>query len=466
MLNLRGKIVNFALQKLNCMMKLRILPILLAVAACVPPAMRAENIIDIEGADATTIGIYIKDLATGDEIVDHNSSLAMTPASVTKALTTATALATLGPDFRFTTTVEFDGRRVASDGRWSGNLIINASADPTIGSSEFKISEAFTDSIIAGLKRLGISSINGDIIIREQLADAGPCPTWEVEDIAWPYGAGLFGFNYNGNTVRMYPGRNNSVPPSELNAQTFTSERTDVLRGVGSNDIKIWTTAKNRNNKAWNVSVTVPDPASVYVHVLTKRLEEAGIRLNVRKSASGTRTPVYTHRSPALKDICRNLMKRSDNLFAEGMLRALKSGESRAECIKYEKKFWGEQGISTRFTVINDGSGLTRANRMSPRFLADILEWMARSPMAADYLDFFPVAGVDGTLKSFLSKTRLKGRLAMKTGSVSAVQTYAGYKLDAGGNPTQVVVSMVNGFFCSRSDLRKALETFLLDTFE
>ncbi|MDE6333284.1 MAG: D-alanyl-D-alanine carboxypeptidase/D-alanyl-D-alanine-endopeptidase, partial [Muribaculaceae bacterium] len=351
------------------MMKLRIFSLVLALAACVPFVAFAESIIDIEGVDATTIGIYIKDLASGEVVVDHNSSLAMTPASVTKALTTATALATLGPDFCFTTTVELDGKRSATRGRWDGNLIINASGDPTVGSTEFKMTEGFTDSIVSGLRRLGITNIAGNIIIRESMSDAGPCPTWEVEDIAWPYGAGLFGFNYRGNTVRLYPNRGNTVPSSDLKSTVLKSpvDRTDVLRGVGSNDVTVWTIDKNRQNKAWNLVVTVPDPAEVYGGLLLARLKDAGINVAGRKyDETDARTSVYVNHSPSLKAICRNLMKRSDNLFAEGMLRALKPGETRAKCIKYEKEFWGEQGISTRYTIINDGSGLTRANRLSP----------------------------------------------------------------------------------------------------
>lgn len=49
---------------------------------------------------------------------------------------------------------------------------------------------------------------------------------------------------------------------------------------------------------------------------------------------------------------------------------------------------------------------------------------------------------------------------------MASVQAYAGYKVDAGGHPTHVVVIMVNGFFCSRSSLRKQTEAFLLDTFK
>lgn len=86
--------------------------------------------------------------------------------------------------------------------------------------------------------------------------------------------------------------------------------------------------------------------------------------------------------------------------------------------------------------------------------------------MADDYVSFFPRAGKDGTLRGFLAKTPLVGSVALKTGSVSAVQCYAGYKLDADGKPTHVIVVLVNGFFCPRKQVREATETLLLDLFD
>ena len=80
-------------------------------------------------------------------------------------------------------------------------------------------------------------------------------------------------------------------------------------------------------------------------------------------------------------------------------------------------------------------------------------------------MSFFPKAGKDGTMKGFLAKTPLQGKIAMKTGSVNGVQCYAGYKLGVNGKPTHVVVIMVNNFFCSRQSLRKAIEAMLTKTF-
>ena len=72
---------------------------------------------------------------------------------------------------------------------------------------------------------------------------------------------------------------------------------------------------------------------------------------------------------------------------------------------------------------------------------------------------------MDGTMKNFMAKTPLKGKLALKTGSVNAVQCYAGYLLDENESPSHVVVVMVNGFYCPRAKVRDAISKYLLEQF-
>ncbi|MDE6653137.1 MAG: D-alanyl-D-alanine carboxypeptidase, partial [Muribaculaceae bacterium] len=117
------------------------------------------------------------------------------------------------------------------------------------------------------------------------------------------------------------------------------------------------------------------------------------------------------------------------------------------------------------YNNIIDGSGLARGDRLQPKFIANILEWMAISDKSQSFVSLFPKVGEDGTVQSLLRDTRLKGMLALKSGSMSSVQCYAGYKLDEKGSPTHVVVILVNGFFCERPALRKSIENFLLKTF-
>ena len=204
----------------------------------------------------------------------------------------------------------------------------------------------------------------------------------------------------------------------------------------------------------------------MFIAELRAKCKAAGITIgDAAKAPRGERSALYTHRSAPYSDILRSLMVRSDNLFAEGMLRAIAPGSSRKAAINREKELWATRGINTRYTIINDGSGLTRANRLSAHFIGDVLEWMAKSEMSKTYTSYFPRAGKDGTLRGFLAKSKLKGLVALKTGSVSSVQCYAGYKIDEQGRPTHVVVMLVNGFFCPRREVREACGNLLIDTY-
>lgn len=418
----------------------------------------------IDGEEATAVGIFIKDLGTGKVLAEKNPSIALTPASVMKSLTVATALSYCGADTTFYTPVGLTG--TVDNGVCSGNLLVKSTADPTVESDYFKANKGFCDSIAAALVRRGIKKIDGKVVVSQRLRDAGPNLQWECEDIAWPYGASLFGFNYRDNIVTVTPATGEVEPKAPgLEICVERATENDIVRGVGSNRLTVYT--KDPNDRKWKINVTVPDPSAVFVNQMTEALRRAGIELAGKDIASGSQfTLVYTHRSPSFGDIMRSLMVRSDNMFAEGMLRAIAPDSSRKSAIDREKSLWNSRGFKTQYTTIKDGSGLARANRLSPEFLGGMLEWMAKSEFADSYISYFPRAGKDGTMRGFLAKSPLTGKIALKTGSVGGVQCYAGYKLDQKGKPTHVIVIMVNGFFCPRSDVRKASEKLLTDLFK
>lgn len=444
-------------------MKIKHLIISLVLALASGTAAHAEGALGIDGEEATSVGLYIKNIATGEVLVEHNSKLALTPASVTKAVTTASALSLCGADTSFTTTVVLQGTREGAV--LHGNLVVRSAADPTLESENFKARRGFADAIASRLADEGITDIEGTIVVEETLSGAGPIPQWEIEDVAWPYGAALHGFNWRDNTVTLFPATGRTEPEAPgLEICLERAKSNDILRGAFSDRLLVWT--RDPNDTKWSINVSVPDPAAVFVAELTRKLRAKDIKVGDTPLApSGDTTLLYRHSSAPFGEIMRSLMVRSDNLFAEGMLRAIAPGASRGAAIAREKSVWKSRGIDAKYTIINDGSGLTRANRLSPRFLGDVLEWMAKSEWADDYTAFFPRAGRDGTLRGFLADSPLKGRIALKTGSVSSVQCYAGYRLDAEGKPTHVVVMMVNGFFCPRKEVRKACEALLEKTF-
>ncbi len=160
-------------------------------------------------------------------------------------------------------------------------------------------------------------------------------------------------------------------------------------------------------------------------------------------------------------------MMRSDNLYAESMLRLYgkeTTGQgSTSSGASEEMKYWKKHGIDMSGVEIIDGSGLSRSNRVTAKMMTGVLRDMADD---VDYVSYFPLAGQEGTLRKFLADTPLDSYIALKTGSMSGIQCYAGYKLDDDFAPTHTVVVIVNDFRCDRSTVRNAVSRMLLDIFE
>lgn len=375
-----------------------------------------------KGNDRAIIGIYIEEIAGGKKIADYNSRYSMIPASTLKILTCATALEQLGTEYRFATDFSLVGPDIEQG---DARLVITASADPTTGSREFKSSMHVPDSVAAHLLANGISYINGGIDIDGSVLPdgGGVVEQWEIEDITESYGVGLYPFNWLDNyfetdLIIKDPG------------EYFTQQ---LMECFTMNDIEL--------TEANEIFSTEAD------------------------SIPSDTLPIYTHLSAPLSDIMQNLMYRSDNLMAEGILRALANGQSRDSAISVVRDTWQRKGLDMEFTRILDGSGLARANSISPQQLGYILSYMAKSPFAQEFTTLFPRAGKEGTVKNLLTGTRLAGKLALKSGSMSGVQCYAGYFYKGKSKqPTHSVVIMINNFYCTRYQLRKAIENYLLQT--
>ncbi len=428
--------------------------------------LKAKTVLGVEGEEASSFGFYIYDLKADTVVFESNAQTALMPASITKSVTSATALLLLDNDYRFETRVNLKGVINAS-GKFDGSIIIESSGDPTLECENFKSSRGFCDSIVSGLKRQGITEICGNIIVKDDMPDRGQVDSWAINDTPWGYGAGHYGFNYKKNTVYLWPNTGKTKPEIPgLIIDVKKGKSYDLVRGVNSSCITVYGTAADIRNPKWYVITTMPDPSQVFRNELISKIKEQGIGLTLKEkndNQDANIVTLVTHRSPRMYDILKSLMLRSDNLFAEGVLRAFRPGATRNAALAAETALWRSCGISTDFITIRDGSGLSRADRLSPIFMAKMLKWMAKSKFSKTYVSLFPVSGVSGTMKHFGTDKRLKGRLAFKTGSLNGVQTYAGYVLDDKGTPTHIVVIMANSFFCSRSELKTAIERFILD---
>ena len=419
----------------------------------------------VPDAFASSCGLYVIDLATGEAVADINGSSLFIPASVTKALTTASVLCIKDSAERFVTPAVALGH-IGKDGTLAGNLMISCCGDPTIESRHMASARGIADSIAAGLKAAGIRRIKGRVIVDEAAFPAGEVPSgWMDEDLALPYGAQHFAANYADNTLALTmpgctlspasPGLEVRHEPCKGGAKVSRLRSERQLRVKG-----------NMPRRQTAMKVANPLPSSTLAGAVSAAIEAAGITIEGEEiSSAGPATLIYTHVSPRYVDIMRSLMHRSDNLFAEGMLRTLAPDDCRSEALAEEREIWADNDIAMADNWVEDGSGLSRANRLSPQFLARVLEWMAQSLVAQSYVRLFPRAGCEGTVRNFLKGTPLAGRMVLKSGSMRNVQSYAGYMLDENGLPTHAVVIMANDFKCSRPALKQMMADALLEIF-
>ncbi|MDE6089199.1 MAG: D-alanyl-D-alanine carboxypeptidase/D-alanyl-D-alanine-endopeptidase [Duncaniella sp.] len=415
----------------------------------------------VRGVDTLRTAILIRDLRFGHDIVAENIDRPLIPASVMKSVTVASMLNLADIAERFSTPVVAEGR--ITDGVLEGNLVVKVCGDPTIESQFLPESQGFADSIAAGVKKLGIRKITGKVIIDESdFPDATTPPGWMAEDIPWYYGARLQGANFRDNRFRLRLPSKTTVPfVPDLKFNYINGKGGKIDRKDGSETFIV------TGNRAINDIFAMPYPYKAMRHEIVSTLKDKGIEVgggNV--TPNGDELEVYVHESPEFGEIMQSLMFRSDNLMAEGMLRAIAPGGTRADAITEEMAVWTMAGISGHGLNIIDGSGLSRDNRLTARFLGDVYSYMTTDAFSNEYLNLFPRAGFDGTMKNFLVQSPLAGRVAMKTGSMKGVQCYGGYLFDADGYPTHIIVIMANNFRCNRAALKKDIERLLLEKFD
>lgn len=433
----------------------------------------AASPIVFKGDEAALEGIYVMELATGKCLKSYNAEKAFTPASVTKCLTAASAVRMLGKDSPFTTAVTLHGEIV--DGVLSGNVVVHGCGDPTLESGSFPSNKGFVNDIVAWVRQQGIDSIAGEVLVDNGgFPEIGVSPYWLLEDIAWEYGAGLYGLNYKDNSfsMRLYPGDGSTgvdttpaVPGLEVVNSLHSGSKGDVMamRGEGSYILNVYGTVRG---ESYASRYSMPYPDFVLRDEIVDALGSAGIGCgNEFMEVKGNGITPLRHKSPLRDEILRVMMLKSNNLFAEGMLRSLSSAKglhTADAALEVQSDYWKGEGVDFSSIKVCDGSGLARTNRFTPKFLGDILAKMSSDK---DYVSLFPLAGKEGTVRSLLADTRLAGRLALKSGSMNGVLCYAGYKLDASRRPTHVVVIMVNGFNCRAADVRVAIRKYLLTLF-
>jgi D-alanyl-D-alanine carboxypeptidase/D-alanyl-D-alanine-endopeptidase (penicillin-binding protein 4) len=150
-----------------------------------------------------------------------------------------------------------------------------------------------------------------------------------------------------------------------------------------------------------------------------------------------------------LTDVVKDINKFSNNVMArQVMLQTSAEPGRRPATLERARRTvidWLERrGLRAPELVLDNGSGLSRQERISPASLARVLVDASRSDQAAAFLQSLPVVGVDGTMKTRLRDDPVAGRASIKTGSLNGVRSIAGF-VEAASGRSWAVVMLVNG---------------------
>ena len=469
--------------------------LILLLQACLLPVV-AQNTFLRQSIDDLKNDPYLKQSNWGvivfnceqkKVIEEYNADSLLIPASIVKLTSTSTALEVLGDTFRFVTRVYIDGE-IGSDSVLHGDLNIVGGADPTIG-FPFFTKEKFIDSLYAALTRSGIKTIDGNLNGYAGIFDSLIIPdTYPDDDRGNYYGAGTAGLIWDGNALTLsfntpvtFGAKTTYVSAFPAFEQFVLENKTTAGRsGTGDNSI-VWgnpfdftriidgTLPPGKSN--FEVYGSTPDPALGFAIAVRSFLEKKGIVFS--GSCSGQYrnnghygTPLISYYSQPLSEIIQYTNNKSYNVSAETCLKmsGLKKYDAGTwECgLKAVYDLLGENSVQKSGMELHDGSGLSKANRVSPKAMGTFLMNIRTEPWFETLYESLPIAGESGTLKTMFDGTPVKGKLRAKSGYMKSVRAYAGYVPNQ-KNEMMAFCIIVNNYSGNAFALKKKLEQLMVN---
>lgn len=413
--------------------------------------------------EQTIVSLDSWNLTLNAPLYSKNSKLLLRPASNMKILTSIAGLIFLGSDHSFVTSLYNTGK--IEDGNLNGDVFIEGGFDPDFTTFDL-------DSLIAGLKELGVEEIRGNIYADISSMDSliwGKGWMWDDEpDFNFPYFTPL---NINDNCIEITiePGELGSPAKVEINPKTGFIKLFNFSKTIKNNFpdsvltvTRDWVNRKNDIIVYGKISLkerkrrryfNLFDPAKYFLTLFQERLEYNKIKFNgsLDKADLPKNAKLIAQFKRPYIGVINNLNKESDNLSAEMTLRALGyyyfgKPSSAEKGIKVINNLISFAGFNPEDYVIADGSGVSHYNLISTQLILGILKYIY---FDLDYVfqpfyNSLPIGGIDGTLKTRMSSSPIYNNVRAKTGTLSGVSSLSGYLTANNGDLIAFSIMMQN----------------------
>src|SRR5438093_476606 len=430
-------------------------------------------------------GMEVVSLSTGKVLYSQNGDKLFIPASNTKLFTTAAALALIGSDYKFRTSVETNGV-LDKHGRLTGDLVLIGRGDPNLSGRVLPFAQRTerNDHPILVLEQLadqlvqkGVKYVDGDIVADDSyFAFERYGEGWSQDDLVWDYGAPVSALTINDNVVFV-----NILPGDRVGERAFvsitpfadyyridnriittpggTQRKIFINREPGSTLLTLWGNVPLDDAGA-SEDLAIEDPAefaatlfrgllqtrgiSVYGRQRTRHTELASLSTftvtasapprggdEPMRSLQNQALVLASYQSKPLVEDVRVINKVSQNLHAEILLRLLGREKGTAGTVEggleVLRGFLNQAGVPNDQYVFYDGSGLSRQNLVTPHAVVQLLRYAALQPWGASFRDTLPVSGIDGSLSDRFKSLDLQGHIYAKTGALGGVKSLSGY---------------------------------------
>ena len=406
------------------------------------------------GVPQSSVSAWVQEIGAARPTVSVRAETPMHPASVMKLVTTYAALELLGPAYQWKTEAYLDGEQ----------LVLRGYGDPKLNYESFWM-------LLRNLRGRGLRDLRGDIVLDRSFFGPAQYNAFD-NDVFRPYNVTPDALLVNFKALRF-----TFVPEPDKGVRVFAEPALPGLEVVNSLKLAggtcpdgirafrelIQASFQSKPPRASfsgvyplecgerNLNVALHEPAE-YVAAMIRQLwgEMGGTWTGTVRE--GTVSPaarlVYVHESEPLAEIVRDINKFSNNVMARQLFLTI-GGElggppARAENAAGAIIEWVKtKKINAPELVLENGSGLSRGERITAQHLGQLLQAAWASPVMPEFVSSLPVVAPDGTMKKRLKGEGIAGSAHIKTGLLSDARSIAGYVLDRRGR-RHVVVMIVN----------------------
>jgi D-alanyl-D-alanine carboxypeptidase/D-alanyl-D-alanine-endopeptidase (penicillin-binding protein 4) len=433
-------------------------------------------------------GFCVIDTKTGKTIKEHNSHLALIPASTLKIVTTGAALGILKKDFTYKTnfSIIYNGDSIQTSDVLG--LKVYGVGDPSFNSAYFYNNDSlFFTGLIKKIKLAGIKKINAIRVDNSYFNNSIP-DSWIWGDIGNYFGAIPNGLSYKDNKFSIFytSAQSNTLAKIESIKPAYFSEKiklqSDILSFGTEDEAYVYGNPNDYNRKVsgkiptnktnYEIEAQMPEPEVYFNYELTTVLKKNNLfiakeNINILEDKTLKSKWIYTHTSPKLEKIIFYTNTKSNNHYAESLLKtvgAIKTGKqgTTENGIETVEKYWESRGINISGLHMVDGSGLSRANTLTTKIQAEILTLIYNDSLMYDtFNNSLPIAGKNGSMTSLCKGTFAENNLRAKTGYINRARGYCGYVKTKSGKNLAFSI-LFNNYDCSPKEMKLKIEKFLV----